>query len=102
MLRFEQFQDTINVDRVYRLYYQIAIYHISRKQYAKGIDYIIHCLRLAIRLNNGKDFINCVTLFELNRDYASDTQQNAYRELIREVRAHEEITVDDGQRFGIV
>ncbi|MEK3900422.1 MULTISPECIES: DNA-binding protein [unclassified Paenibacillus] len=102
MLRFEQFQDTINVDRVYRLYYQIAIYHISRNQYTKGIDYIIHCLRLTIRLNSGKDFINCVTLFEVNRDYASDTQQNAYRELIREVRAHEEITVDDGQRFGIV
>ncbi|QUL54660.1 DNA-binding protein [Paenibacillus tritici] len=102
MLRFEQFQDTINVDRVYRLYYQIAIYHISRNQCSKGIDYIIHCLRLTIRLNSGKDFINCVTLFELNRDYASEVQQNAYRELIREVRQHEEITVDDSQRFGIV
>ncbi|WP_340026256.1 DNA-binding protein [Paenibacillus sp. FSL K6-1096] len=102
MLRFEQFQDTINVDRVYRLYYQIAIYYISRNQCARGIDYIIHCLSLTIRLNSGKDFIDCVTLFELNREYASAAQQSAYRELMREVRQHEEITVDDGQRFGIV
>jgi transcriptional regulator with XRE-family HTH domain len=102
MLRFEQFQDPINVDRLYRLYYQIAMYHITRQQYPKGIDYILHCLRLTIRLNSGKDFINCVTLFELNRDYCSDIQRNAYRELIKEVRQHEEITVSDSKRFGIV
>lgn len=102
MLRFEQFQDPINVDRVYRLYYQIAKYHITRKQYSKGIDYIIHCLRLTIRLNSGKDFINCVTLFEHSRDYSSDAQQKAYRELLKEVRQHEEITINDDQRFGIV
>lgn len=102
MLRFEQFQDPINVDRLYRLYYQIAMYHISRQQYPRGIDYILHCLRLTVRLNSGKDFINCVTLFELNREYCSDIQRNAYRELIKEVRQHEEITVSDSKRFGIV
>jgi hypothetical protein len=102
MLRFEQFQDPINVDRVYRLYYQIAMYYISCKQYSKGIDYIIQCLRLTVRLNSGKDFINCVTLFELNRDTSSDTQQTAYRELLREVRQHEEITDNESQRFGVI
>lgn len=102
MLRFEQFQDPINVDRVYRLYYQIAMYYISRKQYSKGIDYIIQSLRLTLRLNSGKDFINCVTLFELNRDASSDTQQTAYRELLREVRQREDITDHESPRFGVI
>lgn len=102
MLRFEQFQDIINIDRLYRLYYQIAIYFTNGKKYNKGVDYIIQSLELSIKLNNGMDFINCVTLFETVRDHATHDQQNKYRNLIKEVRMSEKITIDDGQRFSIV
>ncbi|WNS42558.1 DNA-binding protein [Paenibacillus sp. MMS20-IR301] len=102
MLRFEQFQDRVNVDRLYRLYYQIAIYHIGQGRHARGIDYIMHCLRLTVRLNSGQDFINCVTLFEQSRDYSTEDQQKAYRELLKEVRALDEPAVPAHSRFGIV
>lgn len=102
MQRFEQYQEPNNVDRLYRLYYQVAMYRINLKQYNIGVDYIIQCLELAIRQNNGKDFINCVTLFETNRDYATVTQQDRYRELVKGVRKNEKITIDDGQRVSIV
>lgn len=102
MLRFEEFQEPNNVDRVYRLNYQVAMYLITRKKYSTGVDYIIQCLELAIKQNNGKDFINCVTLFETNRDYATIDQQTRYRNLIREVRQHEKITIDDGKCVSIV
>jgi hypothetical protein len=102
MLRFEQFEDPINIDRLYRLYYQISMYLINNKQYITGVDYIIQSLELSIKTNNGIDFIKCVTLFETNRDHATLNQQEKYRKLIREVRKDEKITIDDGRHFSIV
>lgn len=102
MLRFEQYQEPNNVDRLYRLYYQISMYRINREQYSIGMEYLLKCLELAIKQNNGKDFINCVTLFETNREFASLDQQEKYGNLIKGVRKNEKITIDDGQRFSVV
>lgn len=102
MLRFEKFEDPINIDRLYRLYYQVAMYLINNEQFITGVDYIIQSLELSIKMNNGIDFIKCVTLFETNRDYANMNQQEKYRRLIKEVRKDEKITIDDGRRFSIV
>lgn len=102
MLRFEGFQEPNNVDRVFRLYYQVAIYQINKKRYSTGVDYLLKSLELSIKQNNGKDFINCITLFETSRDYASITQQDKYRELVKGVRKDEKITVDDGKHVSIV
>lgn len=102
MLRFEEFQEPNNVDRVYRLNYQVAIYHINRGEYSKGVDYVIQSLELSIKQNNGKDFINCVTLFETNRDQASIEQQLKYRDLVKGVRKDEKITINDGKCISIV
>ncbi|KAA1187002.1 DNA-binding protein [Paenibacillus sp. B2(2019)] len=102
MLRFEGFQEPNNVDRVFRLYYQVAIYQINRKRYVTGVDYLVKSLELSIKQNNGKDFINCITLFEMSRDYANTAQQEKYRELVKGVRKNEKITIDDGKRVSIV
>ncbi|MFC3747447.1 DNA-binding protein [Paenibacillus sp. GCM10012306] len=102
MLRFGQFQDPINVDRLFRLNYQIAIYLINHQEYPRGIDHIIECLQLSARLNNEKGFINCVTLFEINREYASDRQKQLYTDLMKEVRQNEKIAADDDRRFSVV
>lgn len=102
MLRFEEYQEPDNIDRVYRLYYQISMYRINQKQYSLGMEYLLKCVELSVKQNNGKDFINCVTLFETNRDYATFDQQEKYRYFIKEVRRNEKITVDDGQRFSVV
>lgn len=102
MLRFGQFQDPINVDRLFRLNYQISVYLINSEEYARGIDHIIECLYLAVRLNNEKGFINCVTLFEINRESASDDQRKLYSDFMKEVRQNEKIAADNGRRFSIV
>lgn len=102
MVRFEQFQDPVNVDRLYRLRYQISLYLMNRGQYNQGVEYLLQCLSLAIRLNSAKDLIDCVTLFETIRDWATDQQQKKYRTIIREMRKNEEITSDGIKRTGIV
>jgi transcriptional regulator with XRE-family HTH domain len=102
MLRFERFQDPINVDRRFRLNYQLAIYLIDREQYDRGIDYALLCMGMSITMNHGKGFIQCVTLFEVNRTYASPKQLSEYHELIKEVRINEKNAAYDDRRFGIV
>ncbi|GGF97574.1 hypothetical protein GCM10010912_47880 [Paenibacillus albidus] len=103
LLRFGQFQDPINVDRLFRLNYQIAVYLIQHQNYPEGIDHIMESLRLSIRLNNEKGFIHCVTLFEVNRQHASEQQQQLYTGLMQEVRQQDEkVAADDDRHFGIV
>jgi hypothetical protein len=92
----------MNIDRVYRLSYQLAIYHIDRERYMSGVDCILQCLTLAVELNSAKDLIDCVTLFETSRDYATDDQQKKYRELIQELRKNDENAVNIDQQSGMV
>lgn len=96
------YQDPMNIDRVYRLSYQLAIYHIDRERYMSGVDCILQCLTLAVELNSAKDLIDCVTLFETSRDHATDDQQKKYRELIQELRKNDENAVNIDQQSGMV
>ncbi|WP_019914913.1 hypothetical protein [Paenibacillus sp. HW567] len=102
MVRFEQFMDPINIDRLYRLRYQISMYLLERELYNQGVESILQSLQLAIRLNGASNIIDCVTLFETYRNYATEQQQKKYGETIRELRKNEENTVNGIQRSGII
>jgi hypothetical protein len=102
MVRFEQFMDPINIDRLYRLRYQISMYLLDRGQYNQGVETILQSLQLAIRLNGAGSIIDCVTLFETYRHFATEQQQKKYGETLRELRKNEENTVNGIQRSGII
>lgn len=102
MQQFERFRDPINVDRRFRLYYQLAIYMVDRGQHNNGLDYALRCLEMCIAMNNDKGFIQCVTLFEVNRSFASSQQLEVYNKLMKEVRMNEKNAADDDRSFGIV
>ncbi|ULO07850.1 DNA-binding protein [Paenibacillus sp. 19GGS1-52] len=102
ILRFGQFQDPINVDRLFRLNYEVAMYLIDRQEYSKGIEHTIQSLQLSMKLNTEKGIIKCVTLFEINRVHASDKQQQLYTDLMKEMRQNEKDVTDDDRSFGIV
>ncbi|WP_084146710.1 DNA-binding protein [Paenibacillus wynnii] len=102
MLRFERFEDPINVDRRFRLNYQLAMYFINKEKYEKGIDYVIQCIKTSMAMNNGKGLLQCITLLEMNRDQASVKQLSEFQMLMKEVRINEKNAVDDDRRFGIV
>ncbi len=90
MARFEQLQDPLNIERIYRLGYQLALYYSERRQYNRGIDYILQCLKAAIQLNSAKDILECVTLFEESRERADGQQLLRYGELLKGLRKNQE------------
>lgn len=102
MLEFEQLQDPVNLDRRFRLDYQLAMYLIDREQYELGIDYALRGIRKSIAMNNGKGFIRCVTLFEFNRDFASHKQQAEFHEFIQDIRSSETFVTGGSCRFGLI
>ncbi|CQR58747.1 hypothetical protein [Paenibacillus riograndensis] len=102
MVRFEQFMDPINIDRLYRLRYQISMYLLDRGQYNQGVETILQSLQLAIRLNGAGNIIDCVTLFETYRHFATEQQQKKYGETLKELRKNEENPVNGIQRSGII
>ena len=102
MLRFDRFEDPINMDRRFRLDYQLALYMVDREQYEKGIDYALQGIGISITMNNGKGFIQCISLFELNRVYATAKQLDEYLNLIKKVRTNDESAFEDERNFGIV
>ncbi|WP_342563417.1 DNA-binding protein [Paenibacillus sp. FSL R7-0345] len=83
MTGFDRFKDYINIDRIYRLGYQLAAYYLERGQAQRGVTYILQCLKTAVLLNSARDMIECVALFEANRGQASRQQLQRYSELIR-------------------
>jgi transcriptional regulator with XRE-family HTH domain len=101
MAAFEQLQDPINIDRIYRLGYQLATYYLGQGQVQLGVDYILQCLKAAIQLNNARDMMDCVALFETSRGDASGQQLLRYNELITGLRKKQGITENRQLRSGI-
>lgn len=98
MARYVLYQDPTNIDRVYRLSYQLAVYYLNRGLHKPGLDCILHCLAQAVQMNSPRDQMNCVTLFEASRDYATDQQQQKYRQQIQELRTTDHYAADGVQR----
>ncbi|OMF92397.1 hypothetical protein [Paenibacillus sp. FSL R7-0273] len=90
MAGFDQFKDYINIERIYRLGYQLAAYYLERGQFQPGVTYILQCLKTAVQLNSARDMIECVALFEANRGEASGQQLTMYNELIRSLGKKQE------------
>ncbi|WP_245237682.1 DNA-binding protein [Paenibacillus ihuae] len=98
MAGFEQLQDRLNIERIYRLGYQLALYYSERRQYTRGVDYILQCLKAAIQLNSAKDILECVTLFEETRESAGGHQLLLYRELLKGLRKHQDLAANRERR----
>lgn len=95
-------QDPIDVDRHFSLRYQLAIYQFRKNQYAEGMAHTLFALRLAFILNNDRDVIQCVTLFEAYRSYAQEQHKSEYQYMMEEVRNNEKNNSFSTRRFMIV
>ncbi|MNE73929.1 hypothetical protein D3C80_1699680 [compost metagenome] len=94
--------DPIEVDRHFSYRYQLSIYHFRKNQYAEGIAHILFALKLAFIQNNDRDVIQCVTLFEAYRNYASEQHKSEYQFMMEEVRNNEKSYPFSDRRVRIV
>ncbi|WP_068614189.1 DNA-binding protein [Paenibacillus tuaregi] len=95
-------QDPIEVDRHFSLRYELAVYQFRKNQYAEGISSTLFALRLALILNNDWDVIQCITLFEAYRAYASEQHKSEYQYMMEELRNKEKNNPFSTRRFRIV
>lgn len=76
---------SLNISRYLVLYYQLALYNFKNKNYIIGINYTIKSLTISIQMYNKNRIIDCISLFERFRPYASEQQINDYTNIIMEV-----------------
>ncbi|QDX95366.1 DNA-binding protein [Brevibacillus laterosporus] len=99
---FDQYQDTINVERHLRFRYQLAIYQFQNERFHNGIVDILRCLALSTAMNDQKNFIRCVTLFEAHRYHATLQQKQDYKKIMEEVRNDESLFAFAGNDLWVV
>lgn len=76
-------------DRYTKFLTELAIYYFRQERYAEGMQKLLNCLNSAININNYRDIIQCVALFERYRSFASQEIQNLYGSIIKEAYNYE-------------
>jgi transcriptional regulator with XRE-family HTH domain len=64
---------------------ELAVYHLKRKKFDKGINYLLDSLASAIKINNDNAMVRCMGLYEKYRCFTSISAQVRYGLLIKEV-----------------
>ncbi|MEK3732286.1 transcriptional regulator [Paenibacillus sp. FSL M8-0334] len=82
---FGKYNEQIHADEYARYLSEMAVYHLSRGK-TEGIKILLQSLEFSIEINNKRNIIKSVALFEQYRDKADETDIIQYQELIREVR----------------
>ncbi|MGC5775466.1 transcriptional regulator [Paenibacillus pabuli] len=76
-------------DRYTKFLAELAIYYFRQERYTEGMQKLLNCLNSAININNYRDIIQCVALFERYRSFASQEIQNLYGSIIKEAYNYE-------------
>ncbi|MFD1887335.1 DNA-binding protein [Paenibacillus wenxiniae] len=71
--------------------YKLALYHFFKKRYAVSIGFILRSIEMSIQIENKPKILDCVSLFEQLKEYATDSQLNAYHQLIKGVNEDVEV-----------
>ncbi|MEN1990223.1 transcriptional regulator [Paenibacillus hubeiensis] len=87
--KFGQVNKQFVNDRYVHLLSSLAIYHFNDRP-DEAFQYLLHSLKLAIDIGDGKGMLKCIRLFENHRDLASDEAVERYKILLNEVSDDEE------------
>lgn len=81
----------ISTSRYMILYYQIAVYYISKKRYVDGLENLLRSLKLSIQVSNKNRTLDCISLFEQFKSFAQKEQTHVYETILKEVNKNEKI-----------
>ncbi len=65
--------------------YKLALYNFFKQRYVESIIFILRSIELSIKTENKNKILDCVSLFEQLKEYATDSQLNTYHHLIKGV-----------------
>lgn len=79
------------INRNISFYYQLALYQLNGRE-IEGIDNILRCLSISIKVNNKGRILDCISLYEKHRGFCTDKQRIKYEMMLREVNHYEKNT----------
>lgn len=79
------------INRNINFYYQLALYQLNGRE-VEGIDNILRCLSIAIKVNNKGRILDCISLYEEYRTFCTDEQRVKYEMMLKEVNHNEKNT----------
>ncbi|MGN7762141.1 helix-turn-helix domain-containing protein [Paenibacillus sp. 22594] len=86
---FGDYNKQLTADQYAQFLTELASYYLCNKN-CLGIQAILHSMDFSFKINCESNVIKCVDLFEQYRDKASDEETKQYKNLISEVRDHNE------------
>lgn len=89
IMSHKRYNKQIINDRYTKFLTELAIYYFRQERYTEGLQKLLNCLNSAININNYRDIIQCVALFERYRSFASQEIQNLYGSIIKEAYNYE-------------
>ncbi|WP_339220173.1 helix-turn-helix domain-containing protein [Paenibacillus sp. FSL H8-0332] len=78
------------MDRQANLIYELAYYYLNKEEHSKGFDLLLKTIINFQNLNNEKNILECVTLFERFRNVANQEIQDQYQTQLLGGFSHEE------------
>ncbi|OWA36098.1 DNA-binding protein [Saccharibacillus sp. O16] len=85
ILESTHYNKNSDLNRFARIFFELANYYLYKKEYSRGIEYSLQCLRVTVKINNTNMFMKCVPLFEEFRSMTTQQQRTAYEKIIRSV-----------------
>ncbi|GIO94191.1 MULTISPECIES: helix-turn-helix domain-containing protein [Paenibacillus] len=77
--------EQVTVDRYTRLLTELGIYYLNKKDFKRGLDFILDSMENCIKINSTKGIVRCMGLFEMFRQNASLNATEHYKILVSEV-----------------
>ncbi|MEK4850311.1 helix-turn-helix transcriptional regulator [Paenibacillus sp. FSL H7-0756] len=95
---FGDYNRQVMLDQHTQFLAEMAAYFLHNER-EEGISFILQSLESSARINDERNIIKCVDLFEQNRHLANEEEQEQYKLLIREVQDSHEKKIHQASNF---
>ncbi|WP_322906352.1 DNA-binding protein [Paenibacillus campi] len=92
------YHKSAHIVHVFMIQYKLALYYFFKNRYVISISFIIKGIEMSIQIENKNKILDYVSLFEQQKEYATDSQLDTYHNLIKGV--NEDVQVYHKSSYG--
>ena len=84
--KFGEYNSSVVTEKNAQFYGDLAVYKFKRNRSpGNAINLVIEGLGLSVKINSVRNMVNCLTLFEMHREWANEDAKKKFKKLSREV-----------------
>ncbi|MFM9280619.1 helix-turn-helix domain-containing protein [Paenibacillus jiagnxiensis] len=81
---YGQYKDSVVKERIVQFYSDLGVYRFKRG-HSNAMNLLLDGLHLSVNINSVRNIVNCLTLFEMDREWANEDAKKKFKQLSREV-----------------